>query len=79
VAPGFQPLETYEAIIANLAPALERRSAPESAEDVLHWAGHPLTTAEVAAVLGVDVDEARSQLSATAIFEPAGSDGYWTP
>src|SRR3954471_13955090 len=29
--PGFQPVEVYEAAIANLAPELQRRAAPESA------------------------------------------------
>ena len=38
VAPGFQPLEVYEALIANLAPELTRREDPESALGVLRWA-----------------------------------------
>src|SRR4051812_30235043 len=49
--PGFQPVEVYEAAIANLAPELERRPAPESVAEVLEWAGIPLATIEVAAVM----------------------------
>src|SRR5919202_5137915 len=45
--PGFQPVETYEAAIANLAPELERREQPESVEEGLAWAGRPLATPEV--------------------------------
>ncbi|CAA9516960.1 MAG: hypothetical protein AVDCRST_MAG45-2263 [uncultured Solirubrobacterales bacterium] len=76
--PGFQPLATYEAAIANLAPELERRATPESVEEVLAWAGEPLATAEVAAVCGIDVLEARERLARVAHGTPVGADGYWT-
>jgi predicted DsbA family dithiol-disulfide isomerase len=77
--PGFQPVEVYEAAIANLAPELERRHAPESAAEVLEWAGEPLSTVEVAAVMGVEPDEARADLARIASLQPVGADGYWTP
>jgi hypothetical protein len=77
--PGFQPVEVYEAAIANLAPELERRPEPESAADVLAWAGEPLSTAEVAAVMGVDADTARTELVRVAHLRPVGPDGYWSP
>lgn len=72
--PGFQPVEAYEALIANADPALERRSAPESVEDLLAWAPWPLATAEIAAVMELEADDARRRL------EEAGTcrDGYWT-
>lgn len=77
--PGFQPFETYDAALANLDPDLERRPAPDHVDDVLRWAGEPLATAEVAAVLGVDREQAREQLRACADEHPAGTDAFWTP
>ena len=76
--PGFQPLATYEAAIANLAPELERRAAPGSVEEVLAWADEPLATAEVAAVCGIELLEARERLARVAHATPVGADGYWT-
>ena len=77
-SPGFQPVEVYEAAIANLAPDLERREAPESAEQLLAWAGVPLATAEVASVMGVDHDEAQAELARIAHGTPVGADSYWS-
>jgi len=76
--PGFQPVEVYEAAIANLAPDLERRVAPASAEQVLDWAGVPLATIEVAAVMGIEPAEVRTELARTATDTPVGPDGYWS-
>lgn len=76
--PGFQPVEVYEAAIANLAPGLERRPAPDSVDEVLHWADVPLATVEVAAVMGSDDAEARSELARVASETPVGPDGYWS-
>jgi hypothetical protein len=78
VMPGYQPAATLEIAIANLEPGLARRADPEGAEEVLEWAGEPLATAEVAAVLDVEIDEARSKLEQSpARFQPGGEDGYW--
>ena len=77
-APGFQPVAVYEAAIANVAPELERRAAPESVEEVLAWAGEPLATAEVAAVMDLQLDEARTQLARAAHEQPVGPDGWWS-
>jgi len=76
--PGFQPVAVYEAAIANLAPELERRAAPESVEEVLAWAGEPLATAEVAAVMELSLDEARTELARVAREQPVGPDGWWS-
>jgi predicted DsbA family dithiol-disulfide isomerase len=76
--PGFRPVEAYETAIANLAPELTRRPDPESAAEVLEWAGVPLATAEVAAVGDADIADVRPQLARSARFEPVGSDGYWS-
>lgn len=74
VAPGFQPVEVYEALIANLGPELRRREDPESALDVLRWAPFPLATAEIAAVMNVARAEAEIELERFA--DPDG--GFWS-
>jgi hypothetical protein len=79
VAPGFQPWPTYDVLVANLDPSLERRPPAQDAREVLDWAAMPLATVEVAALLDVTPDAAREQLEAAgASFEPAGADGYWS-
>jgi 2-hydroxychromene-2-carboxylate isomerase len=78
VISGFNPVEAYEAAIANLAPELVRRPKPERAEDVLVWAGVPLATAEVALVMNVGLTEACAALSSVAMPLAAGADFYWT-
>jgi 2-hydroxychromene-2-carboxylate isomerase len=75
--PGFRPVEAYEAALANLAPELWRRPDPERVEEVLEWAGMPLATAEVAAVMDTEITDAREALARVARFEPVGADGYW--
>ena len=78
-APGMQSSLAYETALANLAPDLERRAAPEDVGAVLRWAGVPLATQEVAEVCGVSRDEAREQLEAAgAVAEPVGRDAFWT-
>jgi hypothetical protein len=72
--PGFQPVEVYEAAIANLAPELQRRAVPESATEVLEWAGEPLAAAEVAAIRGIDRDAAEAELAQVAV----GHGGFWS-
>jgi protein-disulfide isomerase-like protein with CxxC motif len=50
-AGGFQPIEAYDVLIANLDRALERREPAEDPVEVLAAFPYPLTTAEVAAVM----------------------------
>jgi 2-hydroxychromene-2-carboxylate isomerase len=76
--PGFNPVEAYETTVANRAPDLPRRPRPESAEALLAWAAEPLATAEVALVMGMDLEAARAALAPVARWQPAGADGYWT-
>jgi predicted DsbA family dithiol-disulfide isomerase len=76
--PGFNAVEAYEAAIANLAPELPRRPAPETVGEVLAWADEPLATAEVAAIAGLGIEDARAELAAVADPVPAGADCYWT-
>lgn len=73
--PGFNPIEAYEAAIANLDPTLPRRAAPERVEDVLRAFDEPLATAEVEAIMG---RSARTALGRAATPIPAGADCYWT-
>src|SRR3954453_5651396 len=49
-AGGFQPVEAYDVVIANLAPDLERRDPPEETGDLLAAFPDGLTTQEVAAL-----------------------------
>ncbi|WP_320668952.1 DsbA family protein [Patulibacter defluvii] len=80
-APGFHTALTIETLVANLAPQLDQRPWAEDPIEVLRWAGQPLTTQEVAAVLdlGEQRDEARERLVAGgAVERPAGNDALWT-
>ncbi len=75
---GFVPATAYDVVFANLAPSLERAGAAEDPLAVLEWAGTPLATAEVAAVMETDKAAARAALSAAgAIEQPLGSDALW--
>lgn len=76
--PGFNPVEAYEVVIANVAPELPRRTRPESVTELLDWSIEPLATAEVALIMQTGVEAARAQLSEVGRFTPAGADGYWT-
>lgn len=75
--PGFNPVETYELAIANLAPALTRRALPASVDELLRWAAEPLATAEVVAVTQLDPQLARAALARVARTLPMGADCYW--
>jgi 2-hydroxychromene-2-carboxylate isomerase len=50
-AGGFQPIEAYDVLVANLDTSLERRPPAEDPVQVLDAFPYPLTTAEVAAVM----------------------------
>ncbi|HJZ35354.1 MAG TPA: hypothetical protein VJ204_03700 [Solirubrobacterales bacterium] len=77
VVPGFQPFETYEVAVANLAPELERRPAPDDVGELLDWAPYPLATAEVMAIAGLDADAAGDALAEVAEPIPSGADFFW--
>lgn len=79
VMPGFQPFAVYEVAVANVAPDLERRAAPQNADEILRWAPYPLATAEIAELRGISLDQARNDLrEAGATFSEAAGDGYWS-
>ena len=76
--PGFQPFATYDVVLANLIPGLERRDPPDDVVDVLTWAGTPLASQEVATVMDISLPEAREHLGKVAEERHAGADGFWT-
>lgn len=80
VIPGLNTAQTYDVAFANFAPELERAATPDDAGEVLRWAGAPLATAEVAAVMELGgLAEAREALAAAGASEhPLGNDALWT-
>lgn len=57
VAGGFQPVQAYDVLVANLDPGLDRREPPETAAPLLDEFGDGLTTQEVALLLTHGNDE----------------------
>jgi len=88
-AGGFQPIEAYDVVIANLDPTLERQPPAEDPVEVLAPFPYALTTAEVAAVmtehLAVPDVAAVEAALITAVGEgratrrPAGDGSLWAP
>ncbi len=87
VAGGFQPVEAYDVLIANLDPTLERRAAPETPAPLLERFTEGLTTQEVAALLASGNDAPDRVAAETALIElvasgaaarePLGDDALW--
>lgn len=77
VVPGFTPVEAYEVAVANLAPELERRPAPDDVGELLDWAPYPLATVEVMAITGLSEAAARAALARAGEPIPSGADFYW--
>ncbi len=86
-AGGFQTIEAYDVILANLDPTLERRPRGESVTEVLDFFARPLPTAEIAAVMaepmmppntGAVLAELQ-ELTADGklVREPLGDDALW--
>jgi hypothetical protein len=50
-AGGFQPIEAYDVLVANLDPTLERKAPPEDPDALLQYFDFGLTTQEVAALM----------------------------
>jgi hypothetical protein len=50
-AGGFQPVEAYDVLLANLDPTLRRRPPPDDPLDALGAVAYGLTTYEVAAIM----------------------------
>jgi 2-hydroxychromene-2-carboxylate isomerase len=87
-AGGFQPIEAYDVVVANLDPTLPRRAEATDPVDVLAAFPYPLASAEVAAAmtphLGIpDVVEAEVALieavgAGDAVRIPAGNSSLWS-
>jgi protein-disulfide isomerase-like protein with CxxC motif len=88
-AGGFQTIEAYDVLVANLDPSLSRADAPEDLLPLLERFPQGLTTQEVAAVLArgnlePDRDAAEARLielvgSGAARRTPLGDDALWSP
>ncbi len=89
VAGGFQPVEAYDVLIANLDPTLHREPPPETPAPLLDYFEHGLTTQEVAALMtgGNDAPDRKAAEAAllelladgSARREPLGDDALWKP
>jgi predicted DsbA family dithiol-disulfide isomerase len=87
VAGGFQPVEAYDILVANLDPTLNRRLPPESPAPLLEHFPDGLTTQEVAALMthGNDAPDRRAAEAALlglvadghATRRPLGDDALW--
>ena len=86
-AGGFQPLEAYDVLVANLDRTLERREPPADVADLLAAFPYGLTTREVATVLAPenaapDDDRAEDALlglaaAGGALGRPLGDSTLW--
>ena len=87
VAGGFQPVEAYDILVANLDPGLERQAPPEDPGPLLEFFPGGLTTQEVAALMtrsndAVDRRAAEAALielvaDGRAVRQPLGDDALW--
>jgi hypothetical protein len=74
-AGGFQPVEAYDVVIANLDPTLERRPHAEDPVEVLDAFPYPLTTAEVAAAMTEHLGVPDLPATEAALIAAAGERG----
>jgi hypothetical protein len=87
-AGGFQTIEAYDVVVANLDSSLERRPPAEDPVDVLSSFPYPLSTAEVAAVMtehlgvpdtaGVEAALVEATGEGRAQRRPAGDGSLWS-
>jgi 2-hydroxychromene-2-carboxylate isomerase len=87
-AGGFQTIEAYDVVVANLDPSLERRPPAEDPVEVLSSFPYPLSTAEVAAVMtehlgvpdttGVEAALVEATGEGRAQRWPAGDGSLWS-
>jgi predicted DsbA family dithiol-disulfide isomerase len=87
VAGGFQPVEAYDVLVANIDPTLNRRLPPENPSPLLAHFRDGLTTQEVAALMtkGNDAPDRRAAeadllglvAEGEATRTPLGDDALW--
>ena len=88
-AGGWQTIEAYDVVVANLAPDIDRRDAPDGVAPLLERFPEGLTTQEVAALLVRGNDsldrKAAERLLIRAVGDgiatrvPLGDDALWRP
>jgi 2-hydroxychromene-2-carboxylate isomerase len=88
-AGGFQPLEAYDVVIANLDPTLARRGAPADVGQLLECFPYGLTTREVAVCLAEGIAPVDDAAAEDALLElaargdvrpqPLGDSTLWIP
>jgi 2-hydroxychromene-2-carboxylate isomerase len=89
VAGGFQPVQAYDVLVANLDPTLHREPPPETPEPLLERFPEGLTTPEVAALLAKGNDAPDRTGAEAALLElvavgkaqrePLGDAALWKP
>jgi protein-disulfide isomerase-like protein with CxxC motif len=72
-AGGFQKVEAYDVLIANLDPELERRAPPEDPLEALRAFPGGLVTQEVAAIMALNNEEPDRLAAERALIELAGA------
>ncbi|HWE10310.1 MAG TPA: DsbA family protein [Solirubrobacteraceae bacterium] len=87
-AGGFQPVEAYDVLIANLDPSLERQAPPEDAGALLEYFDSGLSTQEVAGLMTRGNDRPDRVAAETALLalvaegraerHALGGDALWT-
>ena len=87
-AGGFQPVEAYDVIVANLDPALERKAPPEDIAELLEFFEFGITTQEVAALMTKSNDAPDRRAAEVALLalvdegravrHALGDDALWT-
>jgi protein-disulfide isomerase-like protein with CxxC motif len=69
---GFQPLEAYDTVLANLAPGLERRPPAEDPVEVVRALPYAPTTREVAACMAGNLEIPDDEATEAALIDAAG-------
>jgi 2-hydroxychromene-2-carboxylate isomerase len=87
IAGGFQTIEAYDVLVANLDPGLHREAPPETPEPLLERFAGGLTTQEVAALMTHGNDPVDRPAAEQALIEllaagravrlPLGDDALW--
>ena len=89
-AGGWQPLLSYDTVLANFAPELERTPPPETPDALFEYFAGGLTTAEVATLLAYGSDPVPDLATAEDMLgelvaagrvtrEASGGDAMWIP
>jgi 2-hydroxychromene-2-carboxylate isomerase len=68
-AGGFQPIEAYDVVVANLDPTLDRRPAPDDPLEAIEAFPDGLVTAEVAAIMTSGNDAPDPEAAEYALIE----------